>query len=202
MEPGGLLVQAPPVHPVQPRSGVALALPERDLARQQQLGAAQHLVAVEQPLRPRAVVAGEPGVQAPELAGGEAEAGLPDGQNVGRVGPGASLAALTQVGADSELPALGHPLLAPVPGEVQDLSRVGGQREDQTQFLDTVGARGGVRQRSPAPEQPRGRQLQLDRHAQTRRGVFRRHEQAGRAGAHQGTVGDDLLRARRLQPGL
>ena len=202
VEAPGLLVQPPPVHAVQPRGGVALALSERDLARQQQLGAAQHLLAVVEPFRPRAVVAGEPGVQAPDLAVGEAEARFAHGQDVGGVGAGAALASFPEVRAHGELAPLGGPFLAPVPCEVQDLLRVGGQGEHEAQLLDAVGTRGGVRQRGAGPQQARGRELQLDRHAQACAGVLRRHEQAGRAGAHQGAVGEDLLRFHRIQPGL
>jgi hypothetical protein len=132
-------VEAHSVGAVDPRRGVAVPVVQDDLVGQQQLAAADHLLAGGQPLGVVGVVAAPAGVDRPDLAVGEGEPGLAQVQHGGGVGAGPALAPFAQMGADPERLALWRALPAPAPTEVEDLPCHGRDGEGDDQVVHGVG---------------------------------------------------------------
>ena len=132
------------------RGPVGLAGPQADLAGPQEFPAAQrgrvHARALRELLHEIALVPAPGDVDGPYLTRGEAEAGLADGQQVGRIDTGFAAADLAGVSAVGERAALRRPLPAPLAGEVEDLGGPAGQRKQRQRTREVVGrrVRGGV----------------------------------------------------------
>ena len=167
VEAAGDLVQAVPYAPYSQGLGIAVAGGQPDLAGQQQLAAAEHLLAGEDPLGVVGVVAAPRGVHRPDLAGREAEPG------------GARRAARTRCPAPVrplrfsrrwvpvvKAAPLRHPLPVVPAGEVEQLDGLGRHREGQHQIVEGVRLRGQVAHQRPGPQQPGREQLQGQRQLQ------------------------------------
>src|SRR5690625_6494976 len=115
------------------------------LTGQQQLAAPEELAAGADLLREVAVVARVRGVDRPDLAAAEPEAGRSGVQHMGGVGAGASATVLPQVGADRERTALRGALLRPAAGEIQELIGLGRDGQRHGQLLEPVGDRKSTR---------------------------------------------------------
>ena len=192
-------------HRVKPRRRVLLASGEHDLARPQQLGGAEHAVAVGQALRPGRRVTAPAEVGAPDLAGAEAEARGPCHQQERRVVAGAAVPGLAQPGAEPELPPLRVALAAPAAGEVEHLPRRRRHRQDARELVEPVGPSPLVAQRVAQPQDARGRELDFAAQRQQRDGVARVDREAlgpGQLGRHEPEGGREVLApARAAQPG-
>jgi len=129
VETAGDLVEALTERPVQPGTGIRLVEPELDLARQEQLAAAQEAFAGGCPFGVVDVVAAERGVHRVHPPGGEAEPGRARVQHVRAVGAGAALAVLPQMHSRVQGGALRHALLVVAAPEVEQLDRVRGHRQ-------------------------------------------------------------------------
>ena len=152
VEPAGDLVEADAVGPVEPGAGVGLARGEDHLAGEEELAAADDLLAGEVPLGEVRVVAGPADVHAPHLAVGEAEAGHTRVQDGRGVGAGAALAAFADVGTHREGAALRHPLLGPSARLVLELGRDRRDGIGEDQVVDAVLVAAGVDQRRLAAQ--------------------------------------------------
>src|SRR5437762_7839515 len=104
---------------VGPRRGVALPRGQPDLARRQQLAAADDREAFGYPLGDVGVVAAPADVYAPHLPGLEAEPFGTGDQQPGRVVPGTPAPVLPRPDAVRERGALRRPFARPPAGEVQ-----------------------------------------------------------------------------------
>ena len=181
VELGGQVVQAGPGgREVDPRGGVRLALGQGDLARQQQLAAADggrssrrpdpprprpplpgHAQAGRHPLDPVHGVAAPRDVQAVDLAVAEGEAGHAGDQDGGRVVAGVAAAAFAQPQPVADPVPLRDALGGLPPGEVEDLPDPARQREDHLQAVDDVGLAAEVGQRVPGPDRAARHRLDL-----------------------------------------
>ena len=150
VEPAGDLVQAGAVRAVDPRAAVALAGGQPHLARQQQLAAADHLLAGEDPLGVVRVVAAPRGVHRPHVAGSRSRTRrcrrAARRRCPGRSGPCGSPAG----GCRSAAGSLRHPLQVVPPGEVEQFGRRGRHREGQHQVVHCVRLGGQVAHGRPA----------------------------------------------------
>jgi hypothetical protein len=145
-------VQPLAIAAIEPRRRVRLAPGELHLPRQQQLAAADDLLAGEDALSVVRVVTAPAGVHGPHLTPGEPEARHPDVQHGGRVWTGASLPPFPEMGAHGEVSSLWSPLLAPAAREVENFAADlrNGQGEDAVVHL--VHLVGGVREARLNPE--------------------------------------------------
>ena len=162
VEPSGHLVEPVTVGAVKPGAGVAVTRAEHDLAGQEKLAAAEQLLTGERPFGVVGVVAAPADVDPPHLPAAEAEAGHAGVQHGGSVRPGAALAALPQVDAGGERPALRHSLAAPVPCEVEQFPRHRWHRVGHHQVVQLVAVRTGVRQCGLRPQEAAPGQLDPD----------------------------------------
>ena len=140
VEARGHAVEADAVSGVHPRAGVALPRRERDLARQQQLAAAEHGDAGRQPLGVGDVVAAPRHVHRPHLARGACRSRRcrPRG-SAARPGPVRPRRFSRECTPTTKGSRCGDALAAPAPGEVEQLGghRRHGQGEDEP--VDRVG---------------------------------------------------------------
>ena len=177
VEPSRDRVQADAVAAVDPRRGVALAVGQDNLAGQQQLTAAQHLDAIEEPFGVVGVIAAPSGVHRPDLTLGEPEPRHTQMQQGGGLGARAAFASLAQVGTDRQFGALRHPLFAPPAGEVEKLTGLAWHREGEYQILDLIAVHTGVRHRGIATQHSADQQFQGDLQLETGVRVGRVHLQ-------------------------
>ncbi len=161
VEPAGDGVEAVAVRAVEPRTGVALAGRQPDLAGQQELPAAEQARAGRDPFRVVDVVAAPRGVHGVHLAAGEPESGGAGVQHVGGVGPGAAAAVLPQVQARAEGRALRYPLLVVPPAEVEQLVRRRGDGQGDGELVDRVRLGALVGHGRAGPHQAGRQQLDL-----------------------------------------
>ena len=146
VEPAGDLVQAMAVVAVEPRTGVALAALEDDLAVVEELAAAEQPAAVVEPLAVHDLVAAPRQVDPPHLAAPEAETRPAGRQHMGRVEPGSAAPYLAGVHPDGEGAALRNPLHRVPAGEVHQLVGFGRHRQREPQRADRVRLVGDVGQ--------------------------------------------------------
>jgi hypothetical protein len=165
VEAGRDAVEAPAVRGVDPRAGVPLAGGERDLAREQQLTAAEHRRPGGQPLGVGHVVAAPGDVHRPHLAVAEAEARGACGEDQRGVRSGAAAPVLPRVHPDDERRALRGPLPAPAPGQVEQLGGHRWHREREGEAVDDERPRCRYlrhHHRGPLAQQARGQQLDVE----------------------------------------
>src|SRR6185312_14284120 len=122
-------IEALPVRAIDPRTEVAVARLQQDLSGQQQFATADDLDAGEDSFRIVRVVAAPRGVHSPDFPVGERKSGHTDVQQGCSIGPGAALPAFPEVGTNTQRLPLRYPLLAPMPGEVQNFLGTLGQRK-------------------------------------------------------------------------
>jgi hypothetical protein len=184
----------------QVRCAVGLPRLEHDLTGGQQLAATEQSLAGRQPLGPGGVVAAPGRVHAPHLAGAEAEpAGAGHHQQRG-VRPGAPAAAVAHHRAVVQRSALRCPFAAPAPGEVEQLGRLGCQRQRRQQGLETVVRGAVVAQDVLHPQHAGGAELDGDGQVQAEVRLDRR-DRAGGGSALGAVVGDvDRAGAERRGP--
>ena len=176
------LIESGTARAVDPRARVALALRQPDLPGEQELTAADDAVTVEQPLGVVDVISAVGGVDGVDVSGGEPETRRSDVEHVGAVGAGATLAVLSQVGADLELLALRHALAPPAPTEVEELTRCGRRRVRQDEAIERVRLGTGVRQRRSGSDEPRRQERNVQLQRQLRLVVDSRDLELARAG--------------------
>jgi hypothetical protein len=163
MEAGRQRVEAAAIRRVQPWADVLLAGLECDLTGKEKLTAAEDGHPRGEPLGVGAMVAAPGNVQAPDLAGPEAEPTRARRHDEGRVGAGPAAPVVAHQGAGAERPPLRHALAAVPAGQVQQLGRLGGNRKGEHQAVELVpGRRMLIANRCPQPEQSGGRELDLD----------------------------------------
>ncbi len=124
--------------PVDPRTLVRLAVPEDDLAGQEDFAAAQHLLARMDALCVVAVVAAPRGVDGPDPALGESEPGDPGVQHERAVGARPPSAVLPQVRPGAQGQSLRRALAVVLTREVEDLDRLGREGVRERQIIEGV----------------------------------------------------------------
>jgi len=189
VEPACDLVQPGAVGAVQPRRGVGLALAQGDLAGQQQLAPADHLLARRQPFGVVGVIAAPAEVDPPHLALGEGERGRARVEHGRRVGTGPPLATLAQVHPHREVPALGGALPAPPAGEVEQFAGHHGHRVGDHQVVEGVRLGRGVGQPRLGAQHSAGGELDRQAEGQVRNLVHRVHLHRARPALDQGRSG-------------
>ncbi len=150
------------VRSVDPRTLIRLVAREDDLAGQQHLTAAEHLLARVDPLGVVAVVAAPRGVHGPDPALGEPEPGHSRVQHVRAVGGRPAPTVLAKMDAGAQRAALRKALVVVLAREVQDLARFCGDREHERHLVDGVVGILLVRQRGPRADQAAGQKLQFE----------------------------------------
>ena len=157
--------------PEQPGGAVGLATRQGHLAGGEQLAPADQAVPLGGALGVRRVVTAPGGVDGPDLAVGEAEARRSGNQEERGVVAGATPSAVAAVGALDPRVSLGRPLLAPSPGQVEQLGRLvaDGQRVAHCSQVEL--AVESVGHRCPHPEQSCRAQLEVHLHCPARLGV-------------------------------
>jgi len=161
------LVEARPVRCVNPGASIAFVPAKPDFTGQEQLPAAEQLLAAEDPFSVMLVISAPGRVDGPDITVAESESGRTCVQDVRTVGTRAAFPVLAQVGAGPQRAALRNPFVVVAAREVEQLRGLCREREGQGEILDGVPLRGQVGQRRPAPQQAARKELQRQVQAQS-----------------------------------
>ena len=134
---------------------------EDELSGREEFAAGEERFAGGDPLCEDAVVSAPRDVDAVHSPRLEPEPGSARRQQQGRVGTGSPSAALAQVGAERERPALRAALAEVAARRVEQLGRVPRHREGEEHRLHGVGRVGGVPKSHPLMDQTRGSDAQF-----------------------------------------